>query len=164
MKPISANRDHLLFSPLMITRRCFPYIPGLDVNSFGKKKVMGQNQRSCHVMKGNFLLNDTQQSTGHADTETSHVTWGVACAERKSPAQLFSTFKQLMQQPVHSYTARSIYSLTLVKQTIKLYKRDHCSFWCPAHNHWQIDVMFLQRLNHCIFDLLLLYRQYRWWD
>lgn len=139
---LSANKDNMLFSPLMITRRCFPHIPGLDVNSFGKKMSWGRTK--------------------------GYVMWwrGISCWMIHTKAQAMQTQKQVMWPEVlhvpsgkhpHGYSAhsnslcnnqsiliqRSIYSSTLVKQTIILYKRDHCSFWCPAHNHWQIDVMFL---------------------
>jgi len=43
----------MLFNHLMITRRCFHHIPGLDVNSFGKK-VTGQNQRPKSCDEGEF--------------------------------------------------------------------------------------------------------------
>lgn len=49
----STNNDNMLFNLLMITRRCFLYIPGFDVNSFGKK-VTGQNQRPKSCDEGEF--------------------------------------------------------------------------------------------------------------
>lgn len=59
----------------MITRRFFPYIPVLDVNSFSKK-VTGQNHRpmSCDERGISCLLIHNKE---HAEHGASHVTGGA---------------------------------------------------------------------------------------